>query len=79
MNRHILDVTVDPGNFHDSISLDWLYKRLERFQEMCYAVSDTGCKTPCICKRVVDDSENPILPYNRPMGKDGFFRHYELF
>lgn len=76
-NGYILDVTVNPGNVHDSIAFDGLYERLKRFHKMRYVVADAGYKTPWICKRVIDDGKIPVLPYKRPMGKDGFFRPYE--
>ena len=45
---------------------------------MTYVVADAGYKTPWIAKRVIDDGRIPVLPYKRPMGKDGFFRPYEF-
>lgn len=75
---YIMDVTLNPGNVHDSVAFDGLYDRLtSRFQEIKYAVIDAGYKTPWIAKKVIDDGRIPILPYKRPMGKDGFFRPYE--
>ena len=77
MNGYILDVTVNPGNVHDSVAFDGFYERLKRFAAMRYVVANAGYKTPWICKRVIDDGKIPVLPYKRPMGKDGFFRPYE--
>ena len=74
---YILDVTVNAGNVHDSVAFDGLYERLKKRFEMRYVVADAGYKTPWICKRVIDDGIIPVLPYKRPMGKDGFFRPYE--
>ena len=75
---YILDVTVNAGNVHDSVAFDGLYERLlKRFLEMRYVVADAGYKTPWICKRIIDDGKIPVLPYKRPMGKEGFFRPYE--
>lgn len=75
---YVLDVTVNAGNVHDSVAFDGLYERLlKRFHEMRYVVADAGYKTPWICKRIIDDDKIPVLPYKRPMGKDGFFRPYE--
>jgi transposase DDE domain len=34
---------------------------------------DAGYKTAPICKKILDDTNIPILPYKRPMGKKGFF------
>ena len=76
---YVLDVTLNPGNVHDSIAFDGLYERLlKRFSAMRYVVADAGYKTPWICKRIIDDGKIPVLPYKRPMGKDGFFRPYEF-
>ena len=73
-----MDVTVNPGNVHDSVAFDGLYDRLtERFEEIDHVVMDSGYKTPWIAKKVIDDGRIPVLPYKRPMGKDGFFRPYE--
>ena len=76
-NGYILDVTVNAGNIHDSVAFDGLYERLKKRLAMRYVVADAGYKTPWICKRVIDDGLIPVLPYKRPMGKDGFFRPYE--
>ena len=78
-NGYVLDVTLNPGNIHDSVAFDGLYDRLcKAFPEMKYVVADAGYKTPWIAKRVIDDNRIPVLPYKRPMGKDGFFRPYEF-
>ena len=75
---YIMDVTLNPGNVHDSVAFDGLYDRLtNRFQQIKYAVIDAGYKTPWIAKKVIDDGRIPVLPYKRPMGKNGFFRPYE--
>lgn len=74
-NGYVLDATLNPGNVHDSVAFDGLYDRLcVKFPEMEYLVMDSGFKTPWIAKRVIDDGRIPVLPYKRPMGKDGFFR-----
>lgn len=75
----MLDVTLNTGNVHDNVAFDELYDRLDKaFPEMEYAVMDAGFKTPWMTKRVIDDGRIPVLPYKRPMGKDGFFRPYEF-
>lgn len=79
-NGYVLDVTLNPGNVHDSVAFDWLYDRLYvKFPEMEYPVMDSGFKTPWIAKRVIDDGRIPVLPYKRPMGKDGFSDPISLF
>ncbi len=78
-NGYVLDVTLNPGNVHDSVAFDGLYDRLcEAFPEMKHIVADAGYKTHWIAKRVVDDGRIPVLPYKRPMGKNGFFRPHEF-
>ena len=78
-NGYVLDVTLNPGNVHDIVAFDGLYDRLcKAFPEMKYVVADAGYKTPWIAKRVIDDDRIPVLPYKRPMGKDGFFKPYEF-
>ena len=37
-------------------------------------VADAGYKTPTIAKLLLDDGITPLLPYKRPMTKDGFFK-----
>ena len=40
-------------------------------------VADAGYKTPAIAKLLLDDGIIPLLPYKRPMTKDGFFKKAE--
>ena len=75
---YVMDVTVNPGNVHDSVAFDGLYDRIvQRFPEINACVMDAGYKTPWICKKVTDDGRIPVLPYKRPMGAKGFFRPYD--
>lgn len=77
-NGYIMDVTVNPGNMHDSVAFDGLYDRLaEKNPEIKAVVADAGYKTPWISKRILDDGRIPVLPYKRPMSKKGFFPPYE--
>ncbi len=77
-NGYIMDMTVNPGNMHDSVAFDGLYDRLvKRFPEIKNVVADAGYKIPWICKKVLDDGRIPVLPYKRPMGNKGFYRPYE--
>ncbi len=49
---YILDVTVNPGNVHDSVAFDGLYARLtEHYPEIQNVVADAGYKTPWIMQR----------------------------
>lgn len=75
---YIMDVTLDPGNVHDSVAFNGLYDRLKvNFQNIKCAVMDSGYKIPWIAKRLLDDGRIPVLPYKRPMSKKDFFRPYE--
>jgi transposase len=68
----ILDVEVTPGNIHDSVVFDTVYRRVvERFPNVRVVTADAGYKTPWICKQVFDDERLPSLPYRRPMTKKG--------
>lgn len=75
---YVMDVTVDPGNTHDSAAFDELYERLiKKHSEIENVVMDAGYKTPWISKKVIDDGRIPVLPYKRPMGNKDYFRPYE--
>ena len=77
-NNFVLDVTVVPGNVHDSVSFDELYDKItDRFPEIKVVTADAGYKTPWICKKIIDDGRIPSMPYKRPQTKDGFFKKYE--
>ena len=77
-NNFVLDVTVVPGNVHDSVSFDGLYDKVtERFPEIKVVTADAGYKTPWICKKIIDDGRIPSMPYKRPQTKKGFFKKYE--
>ncbi len=77
-NGYVMDVTVNPDNVHDSVAFDGLYERLVKKNPRIKAVvMDAGYKTPWISKRILDDKRIPVLPYKRPMGKEGFFKPYE--
>ena len=77
-HNFILDVTVTPGNVHDSVAFDKLYRHVTaRFPEIQAVTMDAGYKTPWICKQIFDDGRIPSLPYKRPMTKQGNLPWYE--
>ncbi len=77
-HNFILDVSVTPGNIHDSVAFDALYHRVtQRFPEIHVVTMDAGYKTPWICKQIFDDNRIPSLPYRRPMTKKGNLPWYE--
>ena len=77
-NNFILDFEVTAGNLNDSTVFPILYKRLkEKHEHMQNIVLDAGYKTPALAKLIIDDGKTPIMPYKRPMTKQGFFKKYE--
>ena len=69
---------VTPGNVHDSVAFNPLYDIITtKFPEIKEVVADAAYKTAWICKKIIDDSRIPVMPYKRPMGGKGFFRPYE--
>ena len=75
---YVLDVTVTPGNVHDSVAFPALYRKLlKRFPGIEKIVADAGYKIPYLAKLIIDSGRIPVFPYKRPMGKDEFFRPYE--
>lgn len=75
-NGWILSYDVNPGNLHDSRTFIGLYNKIKNIG-IKTLVADSGYSTPAIAKLLLDDGINPLLPYKRPMTKDGFFRKYE--
>ena len=77
-HNFILDVDVAPGNLHDSVMFDALYKKvIEKFPETEMVGIDSGYKTPWIMKQIFDSGRLSATPYKRPMTKQGFFKKYE--
>ncbi len=79
-DRHnfILGYEVTPGNVNDSRSFDELYQQIvSRFPETESIAVDAGYKTPWIMKQIIDSGRIPVVPYKRPMTKEGFFKKYE--
>lgn len=77
-NNYILDFEVAAGNVHDNVSFWDLYKRLrQNWKYGKYYVMDAGYKIPAIARQLIKDEKKPIMPYKRPMTKDGFFKKYE--
>lgn len=68
--------TVHPGNEHDSRTFKTLYDKIKKFNPEMIA-ADSAYKTPAIAKLLIDDNIKPLLPYKRPMTKEGFFKKYE--
>ena len=75
-NGWILGYSVNPGNQHDSRTFKSLYDKINGIGIQTL-VADAGYKTPAIAKLLWDDGITPLLPYKRPMTKEGFFKKYE--
>jgi len=77
-NAFILGFETTAGNVHDSTVLPLLYNKLkEKYSTIRNVVLDAGYKIPAIAKLILDDNKIPIMPYKRPMTKEGFFKKYE--
>jgi hypothetical protein len=74
-NNFILGVKVAPGNVHDSQVFSDLFQEVnEKFPEIEAVVVDAGYKTPGICREIIEAGKLPVMPYKRPMTKDGYFK-----
>lgn len=77
-NGFVLGVHVNSGNVHDSVNFVPLFTQLKtQFPQIKAAVADAGYLTPHIAKTCFDSNVVPVLPYKRPMTKDGFFKKHE--
>jgi hypothetical protein len=78
-NGFILAVKTTAANVHDSTMfnevLESVIKNLGRKPK--YVAVDSGYKTPYICKTLIDQEIEPVMPYKGPMTKQGFMRKYE--
>ena len=77
-HNFILNVDVAPGNVHDSVMFDELYKKvIADFPQVEMVGIDSGYKTPWIMKQIFESGRLPATPYKRPMTKQGFFKKYD--
>lgn len=72
----VLGYTINRGNLHDSRTFKGLYDKLDK-SKIEKLIADAAYKTPAIAKLLIDDGITPVLPYKRPMTKEGFFKKYE--
>lgn len=73
-----LAYTSHPGNEHDSRTVKALFDKLtEKNWSLDKFILDAGYKTPTIAHYLLSQGITPILPYKRPMTKDGFFKKRE--
>lgn len=75
-NGWILGYSVHPGNLHDSRTFKELYEKIKEIG-IETLIADAGYKTPGIAKLLIDDGIKLLLPYKRPMTKDGFYKKHE--
>ena len=76
-NNYILGFHTEPGNVNDSVAFPKIYDKVKVYDGVKNIVMDAGYKTPAIARQVLNDKRIPVLPYKRPMTKDGFFKKYE--
>lgn len=77
-NNYILGFNLVAGNVHDSVSFWGIYQKMIReHNDVSGIVVDSGYKIPAIAKQIIDDGKVPIMPYKRPMTKEGFFKKYD--
>ena len=75
-NGWILGYSVHPGNPHASRAVKVLYDKIKDMG-IETLIADAAYKTPGIAKLLIDDGIRPLMPYRRPMTKEGFFKKYE--
>jgi transposase len=77
-NNFILGFKIAPGNVHDSQVFSDLFQEVnDKFPEIKAVVVDAGYKTPGICREIIEAEILPVMPYKRPMTKDGYFKKRE--
>jgi transposase len=77
-NNFVLGVKAAPGNAHDSQVFSAVFEDVaEKFAEIEAVVVDAGYKTPGICREIIRAGKLPVMPYKRPMTKEGYFKKYE--
>lgn len=77
-NNFVLGVKVAPGNTHDSQVFTDIFQEInQQFPEIEAVVVDAGYKTPGICREIIKAQKLPIMPYKRPMTKEGYFKKHE--
>ena len=79
-DRHnfVLGFHLGAGNIHDSQMFHEVFKKLEAFKSEIKAVAvDAGYKTPGIMREIIQRGIIPVVPYKRPMTKNGFLKKHE--
>ena len=68
----VLGYEVNAGNDNDRKTFPSFYEKIKPLG-IETLVADRGYKSPALAKMMIDDGVVPVLPYTRPMSKDGFF------
>lgn len=76
-NGFVIDFELVPGNTHDCVSFWNLFARIKEIETNKYIVMDAGYKTPAIARAVINAEKIPVMPYKRPMSKEGFYKKHE--
>lgn len=77
-NNFILALQTAPGNMHDSQVFSKVFdKVIQKFDEVNAIVADAGYKTPAVCREIVEAGKQPVMPYKRPVTKEGYFKKYD--
>jgi len=74
----VLGFTTHAGNEHDSRTFKSIHDLLMCHYTMEMMVMDAGYKTPAIAHLLREEGITPILPYKRPMTKEGFLKKVEF-
>lgn len=78
-NGFVLSKTTIPGNTHDSVAFFKAYSTLnEKFKDKIKNIClDAAYAIPQICREIILNGHNPLMPYKRPMTGKGLFKKYE--
>ncbi len=78
-NGFVISHITIPGNIHDSVSFFQIYKVLNnKFQDKIKNVClDAAYATPAICREIILSEHTPLMPYKRPMTKNGYYKKHE--
>lgn len=70
-NGFVLTCSTNPGNMHDSVAFDEVYKDLieEYNEEIDNICLDSAYNTPAICKKISDTKKVALMPYSRQKGR----------
>lgn len=77
-NGYILGNYVSSGNVHDSKNFEHIFSDvINKFPMIESVAADAGYRAPHIAMLMFENQVRPVLPYKRPMTKDGYFKKHE--